>query len=242
MRTLVARGAGGGLQARRRLDALARHRLVQAELDHRLHHGRPLLQGMINLRLLRCIKPPQHISGDGHVGVGWPADTDLEARKLGAAPVALDDAAQAVVSAVGTFLPETQLAQRKVQVVMQHDGSAHWDLVVGAHCLHCVPAEVHEGGGLGQHHPGSAQLANAQHGLELPRLCVQRDACRLRQAVHQREAHVVAGAVIGAARVAQPHHQPGASARLDGRSCCRARGGSLTLQTKRVAHEPGQPL
>lgn len=54
--------------------------------------------------------------------------TDLEARKLGAAPVALDDAAQAVVSAVGTFLPETQLAQRKVQVVMQHDGSAHWDL------------------------------------------------------------------------------------------------------------------
>ncbi len=116
----------------------------------------------------------------------------------------LDDGFDAVVSSRGTFLPESEGAERQGDIVINHQDVLRRPFVEGEDLLERPAAQVHEGLRLEEQRPVTRDLR--QVALPLGDALECSPGLR-RQPVQHHEAYIVAGILILAAGIPEPHDQ-----------------------------------
>ena len=132
------------------------------------------------------------------------ADADLDARKFVRA-AEIDDIFDTVLTAVGAFAADAELADVEVDVVAQDDDLLGRELVEAHRLSDRLTAEVHKGRRLHQEAsvPRDGRFADGR--LELD--AVDPDAEVIGKIVQRDKARVMAGVLIPAPRIAQPDDQ-----------------------------------
>ena len=159
-------------------------------------------QGVIDQRAFGGAEPAEDVVG----GVDRPSIADPDAEPgVVVGPEVGGDVAEAFLAPVATALADPELAQREVQVVAEDQEVGRLELVEAEGRGHAPAAEVHEGLGLQEQDAPVVDLDLGELPLELPRELRPRAARG--EPVDGLEADVVAGPVVLAARVAEPHDQ-----------------------------------
>ena len=133
------------------------------------------------------------------------AHPHLDAGKLVGAQMG-DDVLQAVVAAGAAALADAQLAHRQRHIVGDHHHMIRRHLIEPGRLPHRFAGEVHVGLGLHHQYFIAVLLENTRPRLEAQ--LGQGEFLLLHQTVQGQPAHVVAGALILLAGIAQPHQYP----------------------------------
>src|SRR5664279_5064679 len=162
------------------------------------------VQYLIDDRVLRFLKLRQHIPravAHRMVRPNSHADAHKLLRIQGA-----DHRLHSVVSRRAASRSDPQSAERQIELVVQQQQVLLGSHLVFVHQLpHRLPAQVHEGFRLGQHHFGFADAR--PRGLRATVAVVHPYAALLGYTVHRQKPHVVRCELVFDARIAEPDDQ-----------------------------------
>src|SRR5688572_28444152 len=178
------------------------HRRLHVAGQHLGQHLQRAVDGLVDRRLVLGHRLLQHVVGALRARRRL-ADADAQAPVVVRCEP-LRDVLEAVVPGDAAALLEPRDAGLEVELVVHHQDFLRLDAEEAGQHLHRLPAQVHEG--LRQQEPGAAGILADQR-LEL-RVLAQREAARLRKALHQPEAGVVPRALVLRAGVPQADNQP----------------------------------